>query len=158
MDPTFLLLLLLSLMISCYNAPAVKLFPATTKLQLDLVLKKVAASLWSVKYDTTGYADYHWDSAALLSGEMTDCSPNQFEVLKPIMENSSGDVTSSPKHLAMRLRTTDQDIYNLGFSIKAKVRCTSVDWNHNTELEVTGKGFYHFQSLFLIVRSLLLYK
>ena len=52
--------------------------------------------------------------------------------------------------------------------LKAKFSSTSFGWEQNTELEVlerdytelqvTGKGFYNFQSQFLIVRSLLVYK
>ena len=66
-------------------------------------------------------------SATALSGERMDCSLNQFEVLQPIMESSPGDVTCSIKQLAKRQRAADQAIYNLGYLLKAKVRCASCD-------------------------------
>ena len=64
-------------------------------------------------------------SAAPLSGERMDCSLNLVEVLQPIMESSPGDVTCPTKQLAKRQRAADQAIYNLGYLLKAKFRCTS---------------------------------
>ena len=64
--------------------------------------------------------------------------------------SSPGDVTFKPTS-EQRGRRLQIRLFITLVLLKAKFRCTSFGWDQNTELKVTGKGFHHFQSQFLIV-------